>query len=197
MSHRTMLAAALAFLLPAVASGQSLYEEDRPSWIVFANGGGYTPLNDFNSSGTASLKAGWSVGGGAGIQVNRYLALRATLDYARAKGDDGSIAFEGQTLRHWFYGGDLQLRYPTASGLAPYLLVGAGAVTIDGKDTPTLPNSFTKFAGKAGLGLEYNLPSGLGLFVQGATYIYNFDRGGFDKNQADLVWSGGLSYRLQ
>jgi hypothetical protein len=33
--------------------------------------------------------------------------------------------------------------------------------------------------------------------VQGASYIYNFDRGGFNKTQADLLWTGGLSYRYR
>jgi hypothetical protein len=107
-----------------------------------------------------------------------------------------SIAFAGQRLKNYFYGGDVQLRYPTPSSFAPYLLAGAGAVTVDGRNIPTL-GRFTRFAGKGGLGLEYNTPSGLGLFVQGASYIYKFDRGGFSKTQADLLWTGGLSYRYR
>lgn len=195
MSTRTMLAAALALLLPALISAQSPSDSGRPSLVFFANGGGYSPATDLNSSGTASLKTGWAAGGGAGIQLNRYVAVRAGLDYARSKGDDGSIAFAGQTIRHWFYGADLQLRYPSSSGLAPYLLAGAGAVTINGKNTPTLDDTFTKFAGKGGLGVEYNLPSGFGMFVQGTSYIYKFDRAGFDKTQVDLLWNAGLTYR--
>jgi opacity protein-like surface antigen len=195
MSTRTMLAAAVALLLPAVISAQSPSDPGRPSLVFFANGGGYSPTADLNSSGTASLTTGWAVGGGAGVQLNRYVAVRAGLDYARSEGDDASIAFAGQTIRHWFYGADLQLRYPTSNGLAPYLLAGAGAVTIKGKDTPTLQDSFTKFAGKGGLGVEYNLPSSLGMFVQGTSYIYKFDQGGFDKTQVDVLWNVGLTYR--
>jgi hypothetical protein len=82
------------------------------------------------------------------------------------------------------------------SGFAPYLLAGAAAITIDGRSIPTL-GRFTSFAGKAGIGAEYSLPSGFRFFVQGASYIYKFDRGGFDKTQADLLWNGGLSYRFQ
>jgi hypothetical protein len=63
-------------------------------------------------------------------------------------------------------------------------------------DDATFDN-FTKFAGKGALGLEYVLPdNNLGLFVQATSYIYQFDRGGFDKTQADLLWTGGLSYRF-
>ena len=195
MSNRTMLAATLALLLPAVAFAQSSGSiEDRPSVIVFANGGGYSPVTNLNSSGTASLNTGWSLGGGAGIQVNRFVAVRGVFDYGRDKGDLGSTAFAGERLKHYFYGGDVQLRYPTPTGFAPYLLAGAGAVTVDGRNISTL-GRFTRFAGKAGLGVEYNLPSGLGPFVQGASYIYKFDRGGFNKTQADLLWNAGLSYR--
>jgi opacity protein-like surface antigen len=195
MSKPTMLAATLALLLPAVASAQSpTYNDNRPSLVFFANGGGYSPLTNLNSSGTASLNTGWSIGGGAGIQLNRFVAVRGTFDYGRDKGDVGSTAFAGERLKHYFYGGDVQLRYPTLSGFAPYLLAGAGAVTVDGRNIPTL-GRFTRFAGKAGLGVEYNLPSGLGLFVQGTSYIYKFDRGGFDKTQADVLWNAGLSYR--
>jgi opacity protein-like surface antigen len=198
MSNRTMLAATLALLLPAVASAQTQTHgfDNRPSLVVFANGGGYSPLTDLNSSKTASLNTGWTLGGGGGIQVNQFVAVRAVFDYAQDKGDVGSSAFAGEKLKRYFYGGDIQLRYPTVSGFAPYILAGAGAVTIDGRDTPELGARFTKFAGKGGLGVEYNLPSGLGLFVQGTSYIYKFDRGGFNKTQADLLWNAGLSYRL-
>jgi hypothetical protein len=190
-----MLAATLALLLPAVASSQSASANDNsPSVVFFANGGGYSPLTNLNSSGTASLNTGWSLGGGAGIQLNRFFAVRGTFDYARDKGDVGSAAFAGERLKHYFYGGDVQLRYPTLSGFAPYLLAGAGAITVDGRNIPTL-GRFTRFAGKAGLGVEYSMPSGVGLFVQGASYIYKFDRGGFNKTQADVLWNFGLSYR--
>jgi opacity protein-like surface antigen len=196
MSNRTILAATLVLLLPAVASAQSpTYNDNRPSLIFFANGGGYSPLTNLNSSGTASLNTGWSLGGGAGIQLNRFVAIRGEFDYGRDKGDVGSTAFAGERLKHYFYGGDVQLRYPTLSGFAPYVLAGAGAVTVDGRDIPTL-GRFTRFAGKAGLGVEYGLPSGLGLFVQGVSYIYKFDRGGFNKTQADVLWNAGLSYRF-
>jgi hypothetical protein len=197
MSNRIMLAATLALVVPAVASAQSSprYDDNRPGLVFFANGGGYSPVTDLNSSGTASLKTGWSLGGGGGIQVNKFVAVRAMFDYGQDKGEAGSIAFAGEKLKHYFYGGDVQLRYPTASGFAPYLLAGAGAVTVDGRNIPTL-GRFTRFAGKGGLGLEYNLPSGLGLFVQGVSYIYKFDRGGFDKTQADVLWNAGLTYRV-
>jgi hypothetical protein len=51
-----------------------------------------------------------------------------------------------------------QGRPSAGSGFAPYVLAGAGAVTVDGRNIPTL-DRFTKFAGKAGLEWEHGLRS--------------------------------------
>jgi opacity protein-like surface antigen len=188
-------ALALSLLAPSIATAQSSQTLDHPAIVLFANGGGNSSLTDLDDAGTNSLKTGWTAGGGAGVQLNRYVAVRGTFDFARADGESGT-AIAGQTLNRYFYGGDLQLRYPTESGLAPYVLLGAGAVTIDNPDNAAF-NRFTKFAGKGGLGVEYNLPrSNFGLYAQASSYVYQFDRNGFDKTQADLLWTGGLSYRL-
>jgi opacity protein-like surface antigen len=185
----------LSLVAPSVATAQASQSLDRPAVVLFANGGGNNSLTDLNDAGTTSLKTGWTAGGGVGVQINRYVALRGTFDFTQAKGDDGT-SISGQQLNHYFYGGDLQLRYPTPSGLAPYVLLGAGAVTIDNPDNAAF-NRFTKFAGKGGVGLEYTIPrSNFGLYAQASSYVYQFDRNGFDKTQADLLWTGGLSYRL-
>jgi hypothetical protein len=45
--------------------------------------------------------------------------------------------------------------------------------------------------------VEYVVPnSNFGLFAQAASYVYQFDRNGFDKTQADVLYTAGLSYRL-
>jgi hypothetical protein len=198
MFAQSKIAAALLFYLltPALANAQQEGRTtDQSSLVFFANGGGNSSLTDLNDAGTASLQTGWTAGGGVGLQVNRYLAVRGTFDFAEADGEVTS-ALGGQTLNKYFYGGDVQLRYPTASGLAPYLLLGAGAVTIDNPDDFAF-DRFTKFAGKGGLGLEYALvPSNVGLFAQATSYVYDYDRNGFDKTQVDLLWTVGLNYRI-
>jgi opacity protein-like surface antigen len=198
MFAQSNLAAALllGLLTPALANAQDdIRPIDQSSLVVFANGGGNSSLTDLNDAGTASLETGWTAGGGVGVQLNRFLAVRGTFDYARSDGQ-GTAAISGQTLNRYFYGGDVQLRYPTASGFAPYLLLGAGAVTIDNPDNAAF-DRFTKVAGKGGLGLEYALPrSNVGLFAQASSYVYDFDRNGFDKTQVDVLWAAGLNYRI-
>jgi opacity protein-like surface antigen len=186
----------VSLLVPGITTAQEAAPSfGRPTLVFFANGGGNSSLTDLNDAGTASLETGWTGGGGVGVQLNRFLAVRGTFDYARSDGQ-GTAAISGQTLNRYFYGGDVQLRYPTASGFAPYLLLGAGAVTIDNPDNAGF-DRFTKFAGKGGLGVEYQLPrSNLGLFAQASSYVYDFDQNGFDKTQVDVLWTGGLSYRL-
>jgi hypothetical protein len=198
MSARSTLAAALLFYLltPGLANAQDGSRTiDQSNIVFFANGGGNSSLTDLNDAGTASLQTGWTVGGGVGLQLNRYLAVRGTFDFANAEGHAESF-LSGESLRRYFYGGDVQLRYPTSSGIAPYVILGAGAVTIDNPDNPVFER-FTNFAGKGGLGLEYTLnPGNVALFAQASSYVYDFDRNGFDKTQVDVLWTAGLSYRI-
>jgi opacity protein-like surface antigen len=198
MFGTTKMAAVLVFsvLVPGISAAQDSDQAfGQPAIVFFANGGGNSSLTDLDDAGTASLETGWTGGGGVGVQLNRFLAVRGTFDYARSDGQ-GTTAIDGQALDRYFYGADVQLRYPTASGFAPYLLLGAGAVTIDNPDNVVF-DRFTKFAGKGGLGVEYLLPrSNLGLFAQASSYVYDFDQNGFDKTQVDVLWTAGLSYRL-
>ena len=188
-------ALALSLLAPAALSAQTTTQQRNV--IFFANGGGASPVTDLNEAGTASLKTGWAAGGGVGVQINPYVAVRGSFDLTRTEGEgSAAAALSSANLNHYFYGGDVQLRYPTASGFTPYLLLGAGAVTIDDTDDDAF-ESFTKVAGKGGLGVEYVFAqSNVGLFAQATSYIYDYDRTGFDKTQADLLYTAGLSYRL-
>ncbi len=197
MFAQSKVTAAILFYLltPSFAYAQAGRTFDRPTFVFFANAGGNSALTDLNDAGTASLETGWAAGGGVGLQVNQYVALRGTFDFARSDGQ-GASALSGLSLNRYFYGGDVQLRYPTSSGIAPYVVLGAGAVTIDSPDNVTFER-FTKLAGKGGLGLEYVLPrSNIGFFGQASSYVYDFDRNGFDKTQVDVLWTAGLSYRF-
>lgn len=197
LTHSKALAAlALALAAPAVLSAQTP-TWSSPALVVFGQGGGNSALTDLNQAGTAKLRTGWTAGGGIGLQFNQYFAVRGTFDIARSKVEGvGAGSLNSEKLTHYFYGGDVQLRYPMAGGFAPYVLVGAGAVTVDNTSDNSFTR-FTKFAGRGGLGIEFVTRSKFGLFAQGVASAYKLDRLGFDKTQADVLWTAGLSYRFQ
>lgn len=198
MLTRSKAVAALALALVApVALNAQTPTWSHPALVVFGQAGGNTALTDLNEAKTAELRTGWTAGGGVGLEFNRYFAVRGTFDIARSKVEGvGAGTLNSQKLTHYFYGGDIQLRYPLASGFAPYLLVGAGAVTVDNTEDNSFTR-FTKFAGRGGLGFEYVTRSKVGLFAQGVASAYKLGRAGFDKTQADVLWTAGLSYRVQ
>ena len=84
----------ILLLAPAAVSAQSTstsrgYQSTyttRPTLVLFANGGGNSSLTDLNDAGTASLGTSWTAGGGLGVQLNRYTAVRGTFDFARTEG---------------------------------------------------------------------------------------------------------------
>ena len=167
---------------------------------MFAQGGGFSPLTHLDELGSTDFKTGYNVGGGVAYQVNRYVAVRGNFTFARAEaryagaGTINDIA--GTKFNRFLYDADVQLRYPLKGGAAPYVFVGGGAVTVKQDVTPEQP-SFTKGAGKVGVGLSYLIPrSNVGLYVEGAGWLYTWDRNGFDKTQFDTTWSGGISYRF-
>ena len=80
----------LSLLAPGIASAQTSQTLDHPTVVVFANGGGNSSLTNLDDAGTASLKTGWTAGGGVGVQLNRYVAVRGTFDYSRADGESAT-----------------------------------------------------------------------------------------------------------
>ena len=90
MSTRATIQAALllSLLAPAALSAQSTstsrgYQSNyttRSTLLLFANGGGNSSLANLNDAGTASLGTSWTAGGGLGVQLNRYTAVRGTFE---------------------------------------------------------------------------------------------------------------------
>ena len=190
--YRIIVVIAAAALIP-LYSATPLAAQDH-AVVISAHGGGYTPLTDLNNAGTADFETGFDVGGGVGIQVHRYVTIRGDFTFARSEGR-GSSGVAGVDFNKFFYGGDVQLRYPFASGVAPYVFAGGGAVTIDPQGGTG--SSFTKGAGRFGAGVSYSIPrSNFGLFAEGTGWVYKFDQSGFDKTQVDVTYSGGISYRF-
>ena len=181
--------------------------------MIFISGGGNNSLRDFVDDNDddfdlgSELQTGFNVGGGVGIQLNRWSALRAIYTFARSQGEGATFSpLAGNFFNRHYYGADLLLRADTAGGFSPYVTLGGGAVTISPDDTAALfsPSGarfgnerWTKPAGRAGIGFEYQFPSsGLGLFAEGSGWLYEWDRYGLDRTQVDANWGAGLTYRF-
>jgi len=186
---------ALTLALAAVP----LAAQDR-GVVFFARGGGFNGLSTLDDPGTRDFKrVGYNVGGGVGVQLQRYVTLRGDFNFNRNEMRLNDLR-TGTKVNRLFYDAALQLQYPTASGFEPYVFAGGGAVTIDESGVSATE---TKGAGTFGLGFNYRFPnSPFGLFVEGKSWVYNTSglRGslaGFDKTQYELAWSGGLSYKVR
>jgi hypothetical protein len=178
---------------PAVAQGHSL--------TLFGRSGGFNSLTNLNDAGTMDFKkVGYTVGGGAVVQVQRFVSLRGDFTYARNPFRLNQIN-TGQDVNRYFYDAAIQLQYPTSVGLEPYLFAGGGAVTIH--QVGVTGQDKTKGTGTAGLGLNYTVPRiGLGFFVEGKSWLYNPTNltgilAGVDKLQYEVSWTGGASYRFR
>jgi opacity protein-like surface antigen len=186
------LAFALALATPAAAQDRAV--------VFFARGGGYNGLSDLTDAGNADFKkVGFDVGGGVGVQVHRNVTLRGDLNFARNELRNDQVA-TGTKLNRLFYDAAVQLQYPTASGLEPYLFAGGGAVTLH--EVGTSGQNKTKAAGTFGLGFNYRIPNTqFGVFAEGKSWLYKLDGmsgtlAGIDKTQYDVAWTGGVSYKL-
>ena len=167
--------------------------------ILSGRGGGYNALTDLNDAGTADTKLGFNAGGGIAVQIHKYVALRGDFTFGRDELRNRGVD-TGTHLYKYLYTGAIQLQYPLANGVTPYVLAGGGGITVHEEGTSGLNE--TKAAGVGGLGLSYRIPnSRWAVFTEGLGYLYQVRdfRGsltGFDKTQFDVAWGGGISYAL-
>lgn len=188
------LATAMAISLPATTAAQ----EQAVTFSV--RGGGFNGLTDLADGGAADFKTvGFSVGGGVGVELTRYVALRADFTFARNELRlDG--AETGDELNRYFYELAVQLQYPTEMGLTPYVFAGGGGITVS--EAGVSGDSDTNGAGTLGLGVGYTIPgTGFGFFVEGRSWLFGAEglnslMEPYDRNQGELAWAGGFSYRL-
>jgi len=202
---RSLFAAAWGVALGAISAAPATAHDYWDPQVgkaiqVYTQGGAYSPLADLDDAGHADFRTGFSLGGGAAYQFNEHLAVRLSLNFARAEARAEHLPLtriDGTRFNRYLYDADLQIRYPLARGVTPYVFVGAGGVTVE-RDVVRMRSRFTKGAGKAGLGLGYLVPErNVGLHVEAAGWIYQWDRYGFDRTQLDLSVSAGLSYRFR
>ena len=198
----TAAGACLLLALPALARAQGDYaREGERAVVVSVHGGQFGPLAHLDDQGWVEFKTGVNLGGSLAYRVNRHVALRGTFTFVRAELRDASPSKEpaiaGVTFNRFIYDTELQLRYPLRDGLTPYAFLGGGILSVR-PDRPADISSFSKSALKLGGGLGYQIPrTDLGLYIQGAGWIYKWDRYGFDRAQFDTTLSAGISYRFR
>ncbi|HEX9729758.1 MAG TPA: outer membrane beta-barrel protein [Gemmatimonadales bacterium] len=199
---RTFLKAIVLAAATAVTGSATLGAQDR-AVTIYGFGGGISALTDLDASDAQDFKTGFNAGGGIGVGLHRYVALRGEFTFARDELRSGG-ADTGNNFNKFFYGGDLVLRYPLANGLSPYVFGGGGAVTVDDDADVAAASTTTRGAGRFGLGVSYEVPgSPIGIFAQGTGWVYAIDTtedakfASFTETQFDAVYSIGLSYRIR
>ena len=184
------------FALAAIATPLAAQERGV---ILRAMGGGYSHTMNLNTAGDlAHFKMGFNIDAGLGVQLNKYFAVMGDFTFAQTKGL-GEVDFIGDNVNRYYYGGQLQLRYPMAGHFTPYLFGGGGRVHVDQQGLENEENfqHFTSYAGMFGAGLNWAIPNTrVGLIAEGKGLYYKWVAAPFNRNQLDLTYSIGLSYRI-
>jgi hypothetical protein len=172
----------------------SLAAQDR-ALIVSVYGGGADHFADLRPSPPAWFMPGYNVGASVGVQLNQYLAVHGDFTFTRNP-TRGAATFAGNDVNRFFYGAHVEGRYPFANGLAPFLFVGGGAVSVDQLGIDRF-EPFTRPALMYGGGLFYAIPrTHLEAFGELKGLTYRWNTAGFQRTMFDVTFSGGLSYRL-
>jgi hypothetical protein len=191
---------AARFLAVAITlfGAASLAAQENGRAIVFqAFGGGASHLRNLNSVGTvADFKLGYNLGAAIGVQANEYVAFHGDFTYTRNEAR-GASSFAGTNFDRFYYGGHLELSYPTRSRFAPFVFGGGGAVTVHQAGAAATLDDFTKPAAMFGAGFRYDFTGApVELLIEGKSLVYKWQGGGFSRTQWDLSYSAGLAYRL-
>lgn len=183
--------AVLAFLATPMSA------QDRAVTLTVL-GGGYNHTTNLNVTGPdAHFKVGYLVGAGAGVQVNRYVAIQADGTIGRSKGT-GAVAFANEIVNRYFVGGRVELRYPVGE-VVPFVFGGAGAMIVDqeGPETAEAFNHFTRAAGQFGAGLSVEIPATpLAVLAEGKAVGYKWVAAPYSRQQWDIAYTIGFSYRI-
>jgi hypothetical protein len=191
--------AALAALFAGGSLAAQTEQRDR-SVVIGVYGGGYDRILNLHDAGRAHGAAyftpGHSFGTTVGVQLNHYVALHGDLTLTRNQAE-GDASFAGSTFDRFFYGAHVELGYPLAGGVTPYLFLGGGAVTIEELGSGATIGSFTKPAGMFGAGLFYSFfGTRFEVFAEVKDLVYRWDRGGFAPLVGYIMTTGGQTYNV-
>jgi hypothetical protein len=200
MKVRNWLLGAFGVGALLTAGTASAYDDDGSdsSVFVYAQGGGISAMTHFDPFRDSKFRTAWTAGGGVGLQLNKYVALRGNFLFGRSRAQDLDLDVPGlhdATFNRYIYGGDLQLSLPIG-GVTPYVIAGGGGITFSDRTNVGQP-SFTRGFGRAGVGLIFPIArSPIDFFVQGAEMVYSMNQYGPNRTLWDTTWTGGLRLRV-
>lgn len=161
--------------------------------VVSVYGGGADHLADFESNPPVWLMPGYSLGATVGLQLSRHFSVRGDFTYARTP-SRGNALFAGSDVIHFYYGAQLQGRYPLGV-FAPFAFIGLGGASVDQVGLDQF-EPFSKPAAMVGGGLAYGIPrSRFEVFGEVKGISYKWDRAGFDRQLFDVTYVLGIGYR--
>lgn len=166
------------------------------------HGGGYSAVHDaFNlqTGTTDDFKPGFVLGGSVGLQLQKWVELRASLigaqSHLRVNG-----AETGTYLNRYYVGVDVKGEYPLGGGVNLYGLAGGGFVILHEKGAAA--GDKTQGFGHLGAGVAYAVVGHLSVFVQADGLFYSLSGltspalSAYSSAQFDAAWSAGASYRV-
>ncbi len=184
----------LASTLAALAMLGATFLGAQESGLKFyAYGGGYTPFTDLTATGDQGFKTGFNLGGGVALALNRFLEIGGDLTLVQSR--ERGTATEDQ-WRKLFSAAEVVLRLPLGR-IALRASAGGGVVTMD-EQVPDSPLS-SRRAARLGAGVSYRWSRNFGLFVQGAAWVYDWDKlkyPSYTRRQVDAIYSAGLFYKI-
>jgi len=184
-------AAALLAATPLAAQQRTLF--------VSLYGGGADHLSDLKAGGAvsgASFSPGYNIGASAGIQLSSHFSVLGDFTYTR-NGAWGQASFRGFDVNRFFWGVDVQARYPLANGLEPFVLAGVGGVSVDQLGLDQF-RPFDQPTATIGGGASYDIPrTRLAALAQVKGVTYRWKVAGFDRSMFDVTYSVGMTLKLE
>jgi opacity protein-like surface antigen len=176
----------------AVALAGPARAQERSVGLYLRRGGFGSPTSLIGAPADGAGGRRRTVGGGVGLQLSRFVAVRGDFTYARYELETRGGERDDR-LERFYYDAVVRLQYPTAIGLQPYVFAGGGAVRL--RTTDSRGPDQLKPAGTFGLGVSYAVPgTRLGLFLEGKGWAYAKPAG--DQFRGAVGWTLGLSYRI-
>jgi hypothetical protein len=170
---------------------------EKPGIELLAFVGGNVPLVHLNEDPSARFRPGFSGGVGLMYDIEKLLALRADVSFAKSNISHGDLgaALNSDSWNRIMTGFDMVVRINLLKPVTTYFTVGFGVIRFSesGGRTPV------RGAGRLGGGFRYPVGSKLNLFGQAQGWMYHFDStrfAYFNKAQFDLTISTGVSARF-